>query len=662
MKKVFYGILGIVVLLIVAVVAIPFLVPAERLKEELILAVNDATGRTLSIDGDFNVSVFPTLGVNASTVSLSNAPSSNEPNMVSIDTLTVELAVLPILTGQVQVDKFVLNKPVIYLESDKKGNKNWEFSSPAGTASGTSDAKTESSSDSSGGDLGISDLNLGDVQIIGGALTYNDQKTGDVQILSDINIALILTGLDAPFKAAGNAVWNAEKVDFETEIGALRAVLENKPTSLKSSVTSSKVTFTLDGGIDATQPLKLNGKTDLNIPSLKDLTAWVGQPMEAKEGTFGLVSVKGDVSINDTAYAFKNATLVFDKINGNGDFSVNLGKKIPYLEGRLDIVELDINPYLPENAGTEQNAASDTSAPAKTASDQKWDDNPIDFSGLKSANAKFDLSVGKILVQKVKIGKSSVATKLQDGVLNVDLTELDLYDGKGVGSVMLDARNPTAKVTKSFSLQGIQLLPMLTDAADFDKLEGTGKIDLKINATGKSQKDFVEALNGNGQILFENGAISGINLAAMARNVTSAFTDSGGTQKTDFAELSGTFTIVNGLLKNNDLKMLNPFVRITGKGDVNMPPKTLDYRVEPKLVATTEGQGGKDATGLVVPIKISGSWEDPKFAPDLAGAITNIADPAKLKEGLETKGKEELKKTLGDTLGKTLGGFLGKKD
>ncbi|MEP4189614.1 MAG: AsmA family protein, partial [Sneathiella sp.] len=104
MKKVIYGIVGLIVLLIVAVIALPFLIPAERLKEELILAVSDATGRTLSIDGDFGVSVFPTLGLNASKVSFSNAPDSSEPNMATIGTLTVELSLLPLLSGQVKVD------------------------------------------------------------------------------------------------------------------------------------------------------------------------------------------------------------------------------------------------------------------------------------------------------------------------------------------------------------------------------------------------------------------------------------------------------------------------------------------------------------------------------------------------------------------------------
>ncbi len=268
----------------------------------------------------------------------------------------------------------------------------------------------------------------------------------------------------------------------------------------------------------------------------------------------------------------------------------------------------------------------------------------------------------------MKIGKTSLLAQLNDGLLTLNLSELALYDGKGKGTVSVDARREQARITKVFSLTGLQLQPFLTDAADFDKLEGTGNFELDISTTGISQKTFVGALNGNGSILFSDGAINGINLAAMARNVTSAFTGSGEVQKTDFAELSGTYTIKNGLLENKDLKLLNPFIQVSGSGQVNIPPKTQNYRLEPKLTASAQGQGGSEAAGIVVPLKITGTWNDPKFAPDLAGVISNVADPNALKEKIEEAGKEKLQENLKGGLKeglegglKGLGGMLGGK-
>lgn len=637
MKKIVYGIVGMLVLVIAAVIALPFLVPAERIKEELILAVNDSTGRTLAIDGDFGVSVFPVLGLNASEVSFSNAANSAIPNMATIGKLTVALDLIPLLTGKIQVDTFILDKPVISLEVDKNGTKNWDFAQGAAKPAAP---KEEASSDGMS-DLGIQDLNLGNVKIVDGAVTYSDAKSGVKHEISAVNLVVLLNGLDSTFKTEGSVTWNNEVIELGAELGALRAVLENKATTLKASVKSTKVTVSYDGSLGSITPLSLNGNTDLNVPSVKELADWVGQPMEAKENTFGPMMIKGTTDIKGDSYAFKKASLSFDKITGAGDFKVNLGGKVPYLEGNLDIPLLDVNPYMSDQPSGETKEA----APA-AKNGEKWDNTEIDFSGLKALNAKLGLSVDQLLVQKITVGKSAIALALKNGRLKVDLNELNLYEGVGKGNIVINARGNKAKISSKFSLQNIKVKPFLADAAGFDKIEGTGLIQFATKTSGNSQKAMVEALGGTGKILFENGAISGVNLAAMARNVTSAFSDGVGEQKTDFAELSGAFNIVKGILTNKDLKMLNPFVRLSGAGTVSMPPKTLDYRVEPKLVATTEGQGGKDASGLVVPIKISGSWDSPNFAPDLAALVTQAVDPKAIKKKLEETGKDGISKAL----------------
>ena len=630
MKKFIYGLVVILVVIIAVAVALPFIVPIERVKKELITVANDATGRQLAIDGDFSLSIFPVLGLKASDVSFSNAEGAQNPDMVSIESLVLQLNLLPLLSGNVQVDEFVLTKPVINLEMDKNGKGNWIFDSAKSDSAKPSEKNEKN--DGEAMDLGISDLNLGDVRIIGGTVRFIDQKSGTNITLDDVNLDVILTGLDDPFEVRGSAVWNAEKTELELKVGSLRAMLENQQTTTNADIKSKNVTLTYGGTVQTLTPLVLSGTTTLDIPSVRNLAAWVGQPLEVEGDSFGPLNVSGEVKVNDTKYSFTNATIAFDKINGVGDFSVDLGGKVPDLVGKLALESLDINPYLP--AEKDESATTSTAAPAKKPG-EKWDSTPIDLSGFKQANAKFDFSVQEILVKKVKIGRSALAMTLKDAIFNLTLSEFSLYDGSGTGSVRIDAQNPTLKIAKSFSIKGIQLNPLLTDAADFKRLEGTGLFQIDATTTGKSQADMVAALNGSGQFLFEDGSISGVNLAAMARNITTAFTSTGETQKTDFAELSGTFQIKNGVLTNNDLSMLNPFIRLTGAGTVQLPPQTLNYRIEPKLVATSTGQGGSEAAGIAVPIIVSGPWDNLKFAPDLAGVLKNAANPEGIKQLIE---------------------------
>ncbi|MEQ1865793.1 MAG: AsmA-like C-terminal region-containing protein [Micropepsaceae bacterium] len=163
----------------------------------------------------------------------------------------------------------------------------------------------------------------------------------------------------------------------------------------------------------------------------------------------------------------------------------------------------------------------------------------------------------------------------------------------------------------------------------FTRLSGTGSIVAKVVGSGRSQQAWMRSLGGAASIKFEDGAIKGINLAEIARTIQSVLTGSavGGAAKTDFAELSGSFVINNGVAANRDLKLLNPFVRLNGAGIIDIGSQTLDYRVEPKAVSSIKGQGGDQGIGGIgIPFRIKGPWSNPSYSPDLSGVLDSAVD------------------------------------
>jgi len=186
-------------------------------------------------------------------------------------------------------------------------------------------------------------------------------------------------------------------------------------------------------------------------------------------------------------------------------------------------------------------------------------------------------------------------------------------------------------------------MPFLTDAAEFERLEGTATAEFGLTTTGGSERELVNNLNGDGRVIFADGAVSGINIAAMVRNASTAFlsADSNETRKTDFAELSGSFVIQNGILTNDDLTLQAPALRVNGSGAVDLPSKTVDYRIDPKAAATLEGQGSEtDVTGILVPVLVTGPFDDLSYKPDLSGVIDQaIKDPDALKEQVKQQVK-----------------------
>ena len=75
-------------------------------------------------------------------------------------------------------------------------------------------------------------------------------------------------------------------------------------------------------------------------------------------------------------------------------------------------------------------------------------------------------------------------------------------------------------------------------------------------------------------------------------------------QTTDLTELHANFRIEKGKAETSDLRLAGPLVRITGTGTTDLNAKTLSFRIEPKLVMTTQGQGSTvaDPIGLGVPV------------------------------------------------------------
>lgn len=639
MKKLLIGLGVVVVLLIAAVVIIPFLVPLETYKTELEAQVEKNTGRKFKIAGDLSFSVLPRLEIEASKVSMSNARGAKTANMLELNKLQLQLALFPLLSREIVVDRFVMVDPVINLEIDKRGKPNWQFQT-AKAAAKPAPGKPAAKPSGDAGGIGIGSIKLGDVRLVNGRVTFNDRRKGETQVVKDINMSVKLPDIDSELEADGALTWNGEKIEIKIELETPGKVLAGKTAKLEAKVESKPVSLSYDGTLTNGKIMAAAGKVDLSIPSVRKLTAWTGQPIKAKGTGFGPLSIKGNLKLAGSRIAFEDAKLQFDEIRGDGAIRVKTGGVRPDINARLNIEKLDLNPYIPPESAKPKSAAGAKSK--KAAKDEGWSDEPIDMSGLKAVDANLNLSVGSILAKKIKIGKTKLGVVLKAGRLTADLSEMQLYEGTGKARIRVNGATKVPTIHQTLELSKVQALPLMKDAMDIDKVEGAANTKMTITTRGRSQKQMVSALNGNGKVTFLNGAIRGVNLAAMARNVTTAFTESGGNQKTDFAELGGTYTIKNGIVTNNDMRMKSPFVRLDGKGTVNLPNKTLRYRLSPKVVSTAKGQGGRDtAKGVGVPILVKGPWANLKYEPDLKGALEEtLKDPETAKKALEglTKG------------------------
>jgi AsmA protein len=625
--------------LIGAAIAVPFLLPMDTYKQQIEAQVERATGRALAIEGPLDISLLPTVAVSAEGVRFANVPGSANPDMVRLKDFQAELKIWPLLRGSVEVDRFVLVEPEFHLEIDTAGRPNWELAAPQTRETQAPEQPGTGTEQPGGGmRLPITQVKLGEIRIQDGTLTFSDARSDTEQRIEAINLDLDLPDLQSPMAAQGSLAYRGKPVELALAVERPLALVQGGSSPLRLTGKAPDLALTFDGALDNAETPRGAGAIELNVASIRDLAAWVAEPLAFEGEGLRTFRVSGKLEGSPTQIALSDASLALDAIEGQGNLAVDLSGQVPQVRGRLDLGAVDLNPYLPPEA-TDQAAADDETAPPDAEAATDWSDEPIELPPIGGADVDFALTTDALKVRDLQLDRSELALRLQGAHLSVDLQEIALYGGQGSGQLVLEVVDGTPRISNQFRLEGLQALPFLTAAADFERLRGTANLELSSQTRGRTERELVRNLNGKGQAAFQNGAIVGINLAAMVRNVTSAFQGGAGGEEraTDFAELSGSFAIRNGILTNDDLWLQAPVLRVAGRGQINLPERTLDYRFEPKAAPTLEGQGGsRDVAGLLVPVIIRGPWDDPTFTPDVSSVARRaLEDPEAFKEEVE---------------------------
>jgi AsmA protein len=284
----------------------------------------------------------------------------------------------------------------------------------------------------------------------------------------------------------------------------------------------------------------------------------------------------------------------------------------------------------PGTKGAVRDGAASVTAPKKTASKPRnsgWRAEKLGLSALKAVNADLTLTLNQFRLGDIKISAATVKTKLAGGKLTAQSTDLKAYGGGGTMTLVLDVSGTVPAHRLDLSVSGLDAHPFLNDAVDFRTIEGKAAISLALSANGDTERALVSSLNGTAKFDFTNGALRGLNVARMLRNLTTGILT--GWQykqdtKTVFNTLGASFKVSKGQAQTDDLRLLGPLVSVGGAGTVDIPAQRLKFRVNPFMLASVEGQSGKNnLLGFPVPVIIAGPWNNPSIYPDVVGVLDN---------------------------------------
>jgi AsmA protein len=401
----------------------------------------------------------------------------------------------------------------------------------------------------------------------------------------------------------------------------------------------------------ADEPVKFAIKATAPAPRAERQNIPIELTLDAPNLLRAPLSAKADIRLNGSVVMINGITGKIGDGAFNGWASVDVESK-PLLKVDLDFQRLEI-------------ATSKSAVPPSGS--QPWSDAPINLTGLNYIDAQVRISAAELNVSDARFAPAAIDATLAGGVLKASVSNLGTYGGQASGEAIVDVSSGNPAYAMHCDLVGVRALLLLKSLAEFDKIDGKMQAKIAVRSAGASQHTIMSNLSGTAFVNFQDGAIRGLNVAQMIRSLT-AKTLSGwqeaDEQTTDLSQLSASFRIDRGLATTSDLNLIGPLVKMTGAGNIDLGTKTLAFRVEPKLVMTTEGQGRtSDPVGLGIPVVIDGPWAQPRIYPEMAGILDNPdAAYAKLKEmgkGLFGANGGGLGGLLGSLGGSSLGGSLG---
>ncbi|GGB38187.1 cell envelope biogenesis protein AsmA [Oceanisphaera marina] len=644
MKKLLYGIGFLVVLIVLALVILTQVIDADRVKRVLIEQTQEKTGRTLVINGDLSWHFFPSIGFTVTDTALLNPPGFAVGNTLSVGEISLDVALKPLFDNRLEIGEAVLGKARLHLITRADGMTNIDdlraLSAEKDPAASVDDGATEQAETTEPHTPWS--ISLAGVRVVDAEVIMQNDASGKLTRLNRVNFTLDDFAPDqvVPLSLSGNLFTD----DIQANISATGQ-------------------FWLAPTLDH---LRLNeleltsGATGRAIPGNKQL------------------KLQGNLAydLEQKLAEFTNVTLELGKLDVTGELSVR-HQAVPELRFNLHTDLLDIDalqaewraaPAKVDSQQQEQPAASNGTVPA-TLSAAVPSAEP-NVSLLQNIKIEGQLAADKVRASGIEMEQLDIHIQNDQGKIVLDSVQAQLYEGTLDAKGELDVTKHPAQFRVEKKLTGVNAHDLLKVAADIDYLEGRADLTFNLTGTGLTADAIKQSVQGEAALKVADGALNGVNIAALIRRAHAKVKGlplpaEDEVEKTDFSALDADFAIAKGKVSTNNLHMASPLLRIDGEGETNLLDESLDVLLNTAIVGSLKGQDGEELSELkniTLPVRISGTYQDPKYSLDLQQIFdVYLRDKAeKEAERVKRKLNEKLGEKLGDKLGDKLPGLLDK--
>jgi AsmA protein len=656
-----YAIAGLIALAVLGLAIFFLTFDPNQYKAQIQRYVTEQTGRTLTLEGDLQVAIYPNLGASLGAASLSDKNSAQP--FASIESAHISVALLPLLRGQTIVNGVDIVGLQVNVERSRQGRLNFE--DLLDKASPKGDTKASAQRSTSARDPLAFDVTR--IRLEKATLAYKDLGSGQHLVLHNLQLQTgrLAVGAKGELQAATSLTSASPKAALKLSIKtdytigqALQSVLlsdttldvrgeligfKNIEAQLRTGATFTRsdasVAFSSTRAVASARaekgPIKANfsspgitWRADILQSNSAELTASISQDQTSIDAAvvakqwqmsgqrISVSALSTDLTVKQPSWDAKGLTI---KANGKAQADLSKQTWALSLDGALDGAPLKFSidgrgfdkPALgfdleiaTLNLDRYMAPAAQTSVAGSSTGQAA--SQAFDLSALRALSAKGRVRLQSLRSRELNIQKINAVVNLSQGRLEVTPLSAELLGGKTQGSVSVDSANNQFQVKQTAT--DISLQALTQTMMGQERLSGRGNLSFDLSANGATPEQVKRTIRGTANVIVRDGSIKGVDVGAILRSAqaalgrsapTSGQTTSGQTSgSTDFAEASASATITNGIATNKDLTIKAPLFRLEGNGTINIPESRLDYNTRVAIVETSHGQGGAELSSL----------------------------------------------------------------
>ncbi len=326
------------------------------------------------------------------------------------------------------------------------------------------------------------------------------------------------------------------------------------------------------------------------------------------------------------------------KIQGNVDFA---HFNTPNLIFNLKVNQLNLGDYF--NLIGNNSLTTSTQQTTKTAKPQITTSQTtttkqlatktiLPIAELKHMNWQGALAVGSLTYHGLTVKNLNMTSSDKSGLIASSL-QGGINNGQFNSTMAINVNGATPTIKSSFNVNNVPIEPILVAMRGKSFIQGNLVWQTKLNTSGNSQKAWLTHLNGTGKFNLTRGTIKNLNLLNILEKgyqflKKQPISNKNSNSSTHFSTLQASYTITNGLLKNNDFQMRSQRLNAQGQGTVNLASQTINYH----LLASYRA-----SQSIKIPLAIKGRLSSPSISLNTAELTKSL---------LKQKGKNIIDKFL----------------